>query len=187
MAKKPAAPALTEAHRAWIVTKYATYARTYEILREFEEEFGFAIPGNRCRNYDLSGVETEDEAKAKGVLKWMPLFRETRERFNASVTAIPIASATYRVKKLDQMFDAAFAKRNYKTAAQLLEQAAKETGGMFTNKRELTGAVTHTHEEVPSEVKRSVLAQRVREAVVEALATAGGQAATTTDPASTTH
>ncbi len=164
----PAKPKLDETHRTWLVTRWAAFARPLELLRDFTEEFGFTITASLARKYDLSGLD-EAAAKKRGMAKWLPLFTETRETFRASVQDIPIANAAYRVRKLDEMFDIAFEKKNWKTAAQLLEQAAKETGGMFTNKREIDGTMKHTVEEVPDEIKAVSLAERLRAQVIAAV------------------
>lgn len=162
---------LDEKQRAWLVAKWACYARPVELLKEFEDTFGARIPPNQARDYDLSGILTEADAKAKGRGKWFNLFRQCRAEFEAAVVDIPIASSAFRIKKLDEMFDQAFIKRNFKTAAQLLEQAAKETGGTYAGKRVIEGKVehSHTHEEVPEDIKRATMAHRIREAIAEAL------------------
>lgn len=161
-------PKMDETHRTWLVTRWAAFARPLELLRDFTAEFGFSIDASLARKYDLSGLD-EAAAKKRGMAKWLPLFNDTRERFRQSVQDIPIANAAYRVKKLDEMFEIAFEKKNYKSAAQLLEQAAKETGGMFTNKREIDGTMKHTVEEVPDEIKTASLAERLRAEVIAAV------------------
>ena len=178
---------LTEEHRTWLVTAYACYGRRCEVLRDFRDTFGFEIDKFYAYKYDLSGFD-EAKAKATGRAKWLPLFRKVRAEFEASIGDIPIASATYRVKKIDQMFEIAFEKRNYKSAALLLEQAAKEIGGMYTNRRVMAGSIEHNHtvEEVPMDVKRSAVAQSVMEALADAMAARSAQA-DTAPPPKTTH
>lgn len=171
---------LTDEHKAFLVTRYASYGRGHEIINEFEQEFGFRPMADVVRKYNLAGVRDEADAKKRGMFRWMPLWKKAREEFEASVGDIPIANAVYRVKKLDEMFDAAFQKKNYKTAAQLLEQAAKETGGMFTNRREVTGKVDVSIEEVPDEIKNASLAERLR---AEVLAAVNAAAAGVQEPA----
>lgn len=176
---------LKDEHRAWLVAKFATYGRLLEVLHAFRDEFGFEIDKRQAAKYDLSNAST----KPGTVEKWRPIWDKARADFEASVTNIPVASATFRVKKLDEMFTIAFERRNYKTAAQLLEQAAKETGGMFSNKRHIEGAIehNHTHEEVPDEVKRSALAARIREAVADAMSVAQAAADEASTAQPTTH
>lgn len=161
---------MEEKHRAWLVVRWACYGRTSEILAEFAVEFGFQVPSNRARNYDLSGIRTKDEAKKRGVAKWFDLFAQSRAEFEASIGDIPIASAAYRIKKLDEMFEQALEKRNFRSAAALLEQAAKETGGMFSNRRIMnaTVEVTDNRDETPIDVQRSALAQIVMDALTAA-------------------
>lgn len=167
---------LNDKQKAWLVARYACYGRTTEVLHDFAAEFGVSITGEQARNYDLSGVRDLEHAKHKGVAKWMKLWTDTRAEFEQSVKDIAIASPTYRVKKLDEMFAIAFSKKNWKSAAQLLEQAAKETGGAFSGRRVIEGAVDHRHthdvDDVPEDVKRMTLAAHVRHAVEQALAAA---------------
>lgn len=182
----PAKPKLDETHRTWLVTRWAMFGRATEILADFRKEFGFDCKPDVARKYNLAGMD-DATAKKRGVTKWMPLFKETREAFRASVQDIPIANAAYRVKKLDEMFDIAFSKKNYKSAAQLLEQAAKETGGMYTNKREIDGTMKHTVEEVPDEIKQASLAERLRSEVLAAVSAAAAIPPDQAVPPATKH
>jgi len=65
-------------------------------------------------------------------------FEAERERFRASVTDIPLANPAYRLRKLQETMDKN--NRNPVLVTSILEQAAKEVGGAFTNKKVLTGA-----------------------------------------------
>ena len=67
------------------------------------------------------------------------LFRETRERYLKETADIAIAHQGFRLRELERMYRNVG--RNAELGAKLLEQAAKEVGGMFSNvsRRELTG------------------------------------------------
>lgn len=164
---------LDDKHKTWLVIRWAAYGRGDEVRREFGEEFGFSPPAGVLRKYNLSGM-SEDQCKKLGKHKWFDLFTRSRNEFEASIKDIPVANATYRVKRLDEMFHHYFDRKAFTAAAKMLEQAAKETGGAFTNRREVDGQIKHdlTVEEVPMDVKRSTVAQRIREAVVDVLAQA---------------
>lgn len=57
----------------------------------------------------------------------------------ADVSTIPIAQQAYRLRVLQRSLVKVEGQGNVSMVAQLLEQAAKESGGAFTNRRELTG------------------------------------------------
>ena len=65
------------------------------------------------------------------------LFNETREKFDAGLIDIPIANKHFRLKQYQKQLE-----RNAKNTVmslKILEQAAKDVGGQFTNRQELTG------------------------------------------------
>jgi hypothetical protein len=57
--------------------------------------------------------------------------------FLASVGSIGIAQKTVRLQRLEQLCLLALQRKNMKLAAELMEQAAKEMGEVFTNRREV--------------------------------------------------
>lgn len=65
------------------------------------------------------------------------LFEDTRKRFREEIADIPIANRAYRLRALGRMAERAEGMRNMALAAQLYEQAAKESGGMYSNKHQL--------------------------------------------------
>jgi hypothetical protein len=58
---------------------------------------------------------------------------------------IPIAQMGYRLRRLQEMALQAERMKNYKLAAEIMEQAAKDHGGLFTNVRQLQGQFQHRH------------------------------------------
>ncbi|EHU2502474.1 DUF2280 domain-containing protein, partial [Acinetobacter baumannii] len=68
--------------------------------------------------------------------KFVELFESTREKFDEGLIDIPIANKYYRLKQYQRQLDRT---RNVKTALKILEQAAKDIGGQFTNRQEITG------------------------------------------------
>jgi hypothetical protein len=69
------------------------------------------------------------------------LFFESRKKATEDLDSIPSYHKAVRLRRLDNMITLAIERGNMPLAAQLLEQAAKESGGAFTNKHqhELTG------------------------------------------------
>ena len=62
-----------------------------------------------------------------------------RKEFLEETAKVPIASQVYRLRNLQRLFEKAQARGNMALAAALIEQAAKEVGGAYTNRREHSG------------------------------------------------
>lgn len=122
--------------RAFIVQALACFDTPTQVVESVKNEFELDV----TRQY----VEGHDPTKAAGkslAVRWVELFEQTRERFQEELTDIPIANRAYRLRALDRMAVKAERMKNMALAAQLIEQAAKETGGSYTNKHqhELSG------------------------------------------------
>ena len=65
------------------------------------------------------------------------LFFETREKAKQDLDGIASYHKAIRLRRLDDMINTAMERGNLVVAAQLLEQAAKESGGAYTNKHQL--------------------------------------------------
>jgi hypothetical protein len=127
-----AAPKLSEEARTFIVQSLAMFDTPSEVVEAIKEQYGVTIARQSVQDYD----PTIGKKPAK---RWCALFEETRRRFLEETAEIPIANRAVRLRRLQRMAFTAESRRNYPLAAQLLEQAAKETGGIYTNRRELTG------------------------------------------------
>ena len=125
---------LNEAAQRFIVQALACYDTPSQVAEAVKEEFGLEITRQQAASYDPTKAMGKTLAR-----KWRDLFSETRDRFRKEVAEIPIADQAYRLRQLHRMVQEAMKRKNIVLAASLLEQAAKEQGGMFTNKRELSG------------------------------------------------
>lgn len=63
--------------------------------------------------------------------KWREVFDETRARLFAELDEIPIACKAYRLRQLDRMAGQAEDMGNLALVTRLIEQAAKEVGGVY--------------------------------------------------------
>lgn len=165
---------LNEEQKAFIVCSYATYLTAKQIAERFKIEFGF--------DPDIIQIRGWAPSRKNGCQsrKWKPLFDDTRARFLADMSQIPIANQATRLRALNDIMEQALEKRQPKLAMEALERAAKEMGGLYTNKRELGGTVAHTHTEVPEmtdDERRNMLADRLLEAMTR-YNPAGGSGAT---------
>ena len=98
------------------------------------ETFGLAV--------SRQAVEAYDPTKRAGVALapvHRAMFEATRAAFLADSAAIGISHRAVRLRTLQRLADRAEAMGNIAMAASLLEQAAKEVGNAFTNKREVAG------------------------------------------------
>jgi hypothetical protein len=125
---------LNDAAKRFIVQALACYDTPSEVSAALKEEMGIDVPRMQVAQYDPTKV-----AGAKLARKWRDLFEDTRKAFREAVAEIPIADQAFRLRALGKIYDRHMARGNVAAAAAVLEQAAKEQGGMFTNKRELSG------------------------------------------------
>lgn len=126
--------ALPDHVKVHIVTSLACFDTSKDVIADVKEKFGLIVTHQQVSAYDpntANGARLSEKHKA--------LFVETREKFKANVSAIPIANVTVRLRALDKMARKAVDNGNAKMAAALMEQAAKEVGGAYTNRRELSG------------------------------------------------
>jgi len=125
---------LNEAVQRFIVQALACYDTPTQVADSVKEEFGIEITRQQAASYDPTKAMGKTLAK-----KWRDLFHDTRAVFRKEVAEIPIADQAFRLRQLHRMANEAMRRKNIVLAASLMEQAAKEMGGMFTNKRELSG------------------------------------------------
>jgi hypothetical protein len=125
---------LTDAAKEFIVCQLAAYETQADVARKVKDLFGIEVTKQTVHAYDPTTSASEGMAE-----KWKILFRKARKQFLESVEDIPEANRAVRIRMLAEGARKAKDKGNHAMMAQLLEQIAKETGEVFTNKRELTG------------------------------------------------
>lgn len=125
---------LTDAHKRIIVQALACWDTPTEVSALLREQFGIDVHRTQVAQYDPTKVAGKAMGKA-----WVQLFNDTRARFRAEVAEIPIADQAFRLRALGKIYARHMERGNAVGATQVLEQAAKEVGGMFTNRRELSG------------------------------------------------
>lgn len=152
---------LSEADKADIVTRLAMYDTVSEIHRSLLER-GIEVTIQAVANYN----PTRNPILAQ---KWVTLFFETRERFHAEMMAEPMAQRAYRLRQLHKLYLQAEKKGAIPLAASLLEQAAKETGGLYTNVTKVKGQLdtSMSPAEVTSDEQRIMLADRLKDAMMK--------------------
>lgn len=128
-------PKLTEEARAYVVQALACYDAPSVVREAVKKEFGLTITPQAIEAYDPT-----KRAGAKLSDKWKAIFEETRRAFLEDSARIGISHRAVRLRALQRLADKAESMNNLSLASQLLEQAAKEVGNAYTNRREHTGA-----------------------------------------------
>lgn len=110
------------------------YAQPQHVAELVEQEFGIAVDRQQVFKYK--------PGKSNLSKKLRDLFDKTRADFLDQLVKIPIANKTYRLKMLQTALEKVMANPRLNTVElrYLLEQAAKEEGGLFTNQRRIAGA-----------------------------------------------
>jgi len=127
---------LTEAEKRFIVQALACYDTPSQVVEAVKEEFGKSLERGHVAAYDPTKVAGRQLAK-----KWRDIFHATREQFKKEVAEIPIAQRAYRLRTMHRIATKAEQMRNLPLALQTLEQAAKECGDAYVNrKQDGTGA-----------------------------------------------
>lgn len=125
---------LTDDVKAFVVQALACFDTPTQVANAVKEEYGIAIERMQVAAYDPTKFSGRSLSK-----KWREIFDATRKAFLEDQASIPIANQNFRLRALDRLYQNAASRGNAALAAQLLEQAAKESGGTFTNRREMTG------------------------------------------------
>ena len=151
---------LEDHHRAFLVAEFACFATPMEAADALREEYGIEITPQSAQHYDATSDAGRQAAK-----KWHELFDVSRQAFLDDVVArIPEAHKSVRIQELARA-SRIFKKRgNFMAMAAILERIAKEVGGAFTNRREVTGKdrgpikyseiATMTDEQIDLELKQ---------------------------------
>ncbi|KQE41694.1 hypothetical protein APD45_15450 [Acinetobacter baumannii] len=148
--------ALKEPVKIFIVQALACRDTPQEVVEQVKQEFGVDISRSQCECYDPTKYSGRNLSK-----KFVELFESTREKFDEGLIDIPIANKYYRLKQYQRQLDRT---RNIKTALKILEQAAKDIGGQFTNRQEITGKdggpVQTVNSEIPVPMEDYLKARR---------------------------
>lgn len=126
---------LKDEHKSFIVQRLACFDTPKEAAEALKAEFGISLSPQGAEAYDPT-----KRAARRLSQQWRDLFEQTRADFLDNAKAyIPIANKTVRLREMQRAFNAHKSRGNWVAAMQVLEQAAKESGDAFTNRRELTG------------------------------------------------
>lgn len=122
--------ALNNEVKGFIVQALACFDTPSQVAAAVREEFGLEVTRQQCEAQDPTKRAGRDLAK-----KWVTLFHDTRKRFREETAEIPIANRAYRLRAMNRFVERAESMKNIGLAMQILEQAAKEVGDVYVNRR----------------------------------------------------
>ena len=125
---------LSDAVKAFIVGQLACFDPPSAVAEAVKAEFGITITRQKVEAYNpnsRTGANLSD--------KWRQLFEETRKRFLEKSSEVPIANKSVRLRMLQRLIENAERVKNYGQMGQFIEQAAKESEGGYSNRREVSG------------------------------------------------
>lgn len=128
---------ITKKVKLFIVRMLAEFETPTQASKEVKKVFNIDVTPQQCEAYDPTkriGQDLSQELRDK--------FFEYRRKANDELEAIPIANKRYRLQLLQNLVEAF--PNNPVFTPKWAEQAAKEMGGQFTNKTEVTSEVTQT-------------------------------------------
>lgn len=124
---------LSQKHKVFVVERLACYDAPSEVREAFRDRFGETISLSQIVYYD----PTSSQGSRELAQEWKDLFQKTRRRFVEDTSGIAIAQKAYRLQRLGRIADKAGKMGNMVLEMDALEQAAKEAGDAYTNRREM--------------------------------------------------
>lgn len=112
--------------KVFMVMELACYSTPSEVAEAVLQEFGLTVDRRAVERYNPTRVTGANLGK-----KHRDLFFATREGFKQQTIEVPIASKVYRLKVMDRAVRQLLQRKNVMGAMEVLEQAARETGGMY--------------------------------------------------------
>ncbi|KWE70541.1 hypothetical protein WL77_12115 [Burkholderia ubonensis] len=152
--------ALPEPIKVFVTQALACFDTPSRAAKSVREEFGVEVSPQQCERYDPTKRAGSTLSK-----KYREIFERTREEFLNDTSRVGVSHRAVRLRALDRAVAEAERRNNLPLMAQLLEQAAKESGDAYTNRRRLE----HTGEDGGPIVNRTVVVdeQQVAAAVAK--------------------
>lgn len=126
---------LSDEVKTFIVQCLACFDSPSVVASAVKEEFAQKVSRQQVEAYDPNKRAGRNLGE-----KWRVIFETTRKTFLEDTAEIAISHRAVRLRALQRMADKAETQGNMVLAASLYEQAAKEVGESYTNKRQLEHA-----------------------------------------------
>jgi hypothetical protein len=120
---------LSEELKHEVVRRLASFVGAADIVRWLKEEHELETSWHQITAYD----PTKPFYRAGD--KWVIIFQETRKGYIEDQLSQPIANGGYRLGEMQKHYDSAVKRKNIGQALEILERAAKEVGGLYSNVR----------------------------------------------------
>lgn len=155
---------LTEEQKSELVSMLACFREPAAIIAHFQSEHQLELDHKQVGRYDPT------RSYYAGGEKWREIFEACRKAFVEDVSAVPISNLAYRLRLLQEGTEVARRANNWTVVASLLEQAAKEVGGMYTSKRtlQISDNARLSPRGMSPEERRAALTEVIRRAMEEA-------------------
>ena len=153
--------ALRDEVKLYIVNALACFDSPTQVALAVKEEFGLDVSRQQVSCYDPNTYVGRNLSQ-----KWRDIFDATRKRFRETAEEIPIASKAFRLRGLGRIAQQAEKVRNLQLVASLYEQAAKEVGDVYVNRK------IDPDKSLDEEIKRLEIERRKAE--LKQLETGGG-------------
>lgn len=153
---------LTDEQKKAVVLGLANFMTPAQVRAMMLADYEVEMPIRQVVGYDPT--RTGFDAGPR----WREMFELARKAHIEETITVPIAGQGFRLRSLQEMHDKAKASGNYVLAAELLEQAAKEVGGLLTNARQLNVSDNRggTMDLTPEE-RRAQAVELIREALAK--------------------
>lgn len=135
--------ALSDDVKTFIVQALACFDPPSVVVKAVKAEFGEAVTPQQVEAYN------PERRAGQGLSEgYREIFRATREAFLEDTASIGISHRVTRLRTLQRLADRAETQGNIALAAQLVAQAAKEVGDVFTNRQRIDANHTvRSHED----------------------------------------
>ncbi len=121
-------------HKSFIVKELACFTTPSEIAGRVQEEYGVTVTLSQLSFYNPENAQACYQLSEK----WRHLFQETRDDFIEGIIQIPIVHKQYRLSQLQKNYEMLYERGEYIQAVKVLEQAAKEMGGVYGDIQSMT-------------------------------------------------
>ena len=122
--------ALRDEVKLYIVNALACFDAPTIVSLAVKEEFNLDVPRQQVSLYDPGTYVGRNLSK-----KWRTIFEDTRAKFLAKSEDIPIANKSFRLRGLARLAEKSERVGNLRMVAEIYEQAAKEMGDAYVNRR----------------------------------------------------
>lgn len=125
----------------FVVQQLALFEKPTMVMNALKETYGVEVALPAVLYYDITSPNFPE--------KWRETFEKIRADFLENTATIPIANKAFRLRELDRLYHRNKGSRMENPVEQraTLEQAAKESGDVFTNKHEWKFDVSNATDE----------------------------------------